>query len=70
MFQKYIQEHRKFMRGKEANPGQYFEDEDRLIYTTFSNKEGQGGPFTLQIDILDKKINESSSFKINMPDQV
>ncbi|TQR36965.1 hypothetical protein C7Y47_04435 [Lysinibacillus sphaericus] len=70
MFQKYIQEHRKFMRGKEANPSQYFEDEDRLIYTTFSNKEGRGGSFTLQIDILDKNTNESSSFEINMPDQV
>lgn len=70
MFQKYIQEHRKFMRGKEANPSQYFEDEDRFIYTTFSNKEGRGGSFTLQIDILDKNTNESSSFEINMPDQV
>lgn len=70
MFQKYIQEHRKFMRGKEANPSQYFEDEDRLIYTIFSNKEGRGGSFTLQIDILDKNTNESSSFEINMPDQV
>ncbi|MDM5247935.1 hypothetical protein [Lysinibacillus sp. G4S2] len=70
MFQKYIQEHRKFMRGKEANPGQYFEDEDRLIYTIFSNKEGRGDSFTLQIDILDKNTNESSSFEINMPDQV
>ncbi|QPQ31248.1 hypothetical protein [Lysinibacillus sp. JNUCC 51] len=70
MFQKYIQEHRKFMRGKEANPGQYFEDENRLIYTTFSNKEGRGESFILKIDILDKNTNESSSFEINMPDQV
>ncbi|MFJ8460548.1 hypothetical protein ACIQ57_15615 [Lysinibacillus xylanilyticus] len=70
MFQKYIQEHRNFMRGKELNPGQYFEDEDRLIYTIFSNKEGRGDSFTLQIDILDKNTNESSSFEINMPDQV
>ncbi|MGE7945608.1 hypothetical protein [Lysinibacillus sp. NPDC093688] len=70
MFQKYIQEHRKFMRGKQFNPGQYFEDEDRLIYTFFSNKEGRGDSFTLQIDILDKNTNESSSFEINMPDQV
>ncbi|WP_427110272.1 hypothetical protein [Lysinibacillus xylanilyticus] len=69
MFQKYIQEHRKFMRGKEANPGQYFEDEDRLIYTIFSNREGRDS-FTLQIDILDKHTNESSSFEINMPDQI
>jgi hypothetical protein len=70
MFQKYIQEHRKFMRGKQFNPGQYFEDEDRLIYTIFSNTEGRGDSFTLQIDTLDKNTNESSSFEINMPNQV
>jgi len=73
MFQKYIEEHRKFMRGKQFNPGQYFEDENRLIYTTFSNngrKEGRGDSFTLQIYILDKNTNDSSSFEINMPDQV
>ncbi|MFT9819161.1 hypothetical protein [Lysinibacillus sp. NPDC056185] len=73
MFQKYIQEHRSFMRGKELNPGLYFEDEDRLIYTTFQSngrKEGRGNLFTLQIDTLDKQTNDSSSFEINMPDQV
>ncbi|WP_374966925.1 hypothetical protein [Lysinibacillus sp. RS5] len=73
MFQKYIQEHRSFMRGKELNPGQYFEDEDRLIYTTFQSngrKDGRGNLFTLQIDTLDKHTNDSSSFEINMPDQV
>ena len=73
MFQKYIEEHRNFMRGKELNPGQYFEDEDRLIYTTFQSNgrdKGLGNLFTLQIDTLDKHTNDSSSFEINMPDQV
>lgn len=73
MFQKYIEEHRNFMRGKELNPGQYFEDEDCLIYTTFQSNgrdKGLGNLFTLQIDTLDKHTNDSSSFEINMPDQV
>ncbi|MGE7953984.1 hypothetical protein [Lysinibacillus xylanilyticus] len=73
MFQKYIQEYRNFMRGKVLNPGQYFEDEDRLIYTTFQSNgrnKGLGNLFTLQIDTLDKNTNDSSSFEINMPDQV
>jgi len=69
IFQKYIQEYRNFMRGKELNPGQYFEDEDRLIYTTLQSN-GLGNFFTLQIDALDKNTNDSSSFEINMPDQV
>lgn len=73
MFQKYMQEYRNFMRGKVLNPGQYFEDEDRLIYTTFQSNgrnKGIGNLFTLQIDTLDKKTNDSSSFEINMPEQV
>ncbi|WP_391122586.1 hypothetical protein [Psychrobacillus sp. L3] len=73
MFQKYIQEHRKFMRGKELTPWKYFEDEARLIYTTDPNngqKVIQGNLFTLQIDILDKQTNNSSSFEINAPARV
>ncbi|MFB7160229.1 hypothetical protein [Lysinibacillus sp. NPDC056232] len=73
MFQKYIQEHRSFMRGKLLNSGQYFEDEDRLIYVIFPNdgrKKGRGNFLTLQIDTLDKHTNESSSFEINTPVQV
>ncbi|MGE7917182.1 hypothetical protein [Lysinibacillus xylanilyticus] len=72
MFQKYIQEHRNFMRGKLLNPSQYFEDEDRLIYITFQSNgrnKGLGNLFTLQIDTLDKNTNDSSSFEINMSDQ-
>jgi len=73
MFQKYIQEHRNFMRGKEFNPGQYFEDEDRLIYVILPSggqKERRENLLTIQIDTLDKHTNESSSFEINAPVQV
>ncbi|QDQ02363.1 hypothetical protein FOH38_18825 [Lysinibacillus fusiformis] len=72
MFQKYIQEHRNFMRGKELNPSKYYEDEARLIYTTDPNnrqKVIQGNLLTLKIDILDKHTNNSSSFEINTPAQ-
>ncbi|MFJ7953644.1 hypothetical protein ACIQZG_19250 [Lysinibacillus sp. NPDC096418] len=70
MFQKYIQEHRKFMRGKHLAPWKYFEDEERLIYTTDPNNAQrviQGKSVALQIDILDKQTNNSSSFEINAP---
>lgn len=71
IFQKFIKEHRNFMRGKELNPTYYFEDEERLIYTNISNDERviQGIPLTLKIHILDKKTNKQSSFKINTPVQ-
>ena len=71
-FQKYIQEHRNFMRGKDRHPGKYFEDEARLIYATVPGdgwKLIQGDLLTLQIDILDKNTNDSSSFEINTPAQ-
>ncbi|MGG3891220.1 hypothetical protein [Metabacillus fastidiosus] len=72
MFQKFIKEHRSFMRGKQLNPGSYFEDEERLIYTNIPDdgrKVIQGSPLTFKIDILDKKTNERSSFEVNMPAQ-
>ena len=72
MFEKYIQEHRNFMRGKELHPSKYFEDESRLIYAAVQNngqKVIEGDSLTIQIDILDKNINDSSSFEINTPAQ-
>ncbi|KAB7709052.1 hypothetical protein F9802_02680 [Bacillus aerolatus] len=72
MFQKLIEEHRNFMRGKELNPSHYFEDRERLIYTSIPDngrKVIQGSPLTFKIDILDKKTNERSSFEINTPVQ-
>ncbi|MGE7094461.1 hypothetical protein ACQKII_24120 [Lysinibacillus sp. NPDC048646] len=72
MFQKYIQEHRNFMRGKDLYPSLYFEDEARLIYTDISDNYGkviQGNLLTFNIDILDKNTNDSTSFEINTPVQ-
>ncbi|QSB09897.1 hypothetical protein JTI58_23485 [Lysinibacillus fusiformis] len=69
ILQKYIDEHRKFMRGKELDPRKYFEDKTRLIYTTFLDDGRRGGWGDVQIDTLDKNTNESSSFKIHMPVQ-
>ncbi|KGR76956.1 hypothetical protein [Ureibacillus sinduriensis] len=69
-FQKYIQEHRNFMRGKELVPSNYYEDESRLIYGTIANKNKKiikGEPLTFQIEILDKDTNDHSSFEINTP---
>jgi len=70
LFQKFIQEHRNFMRGKFWYPSMYFEDEARLMYTAFQDKGrkmDQENHLTLQIDILDKNTNDSSSFEINTP---
>lgn len=66
-FEKYIQDYRKFMRGKVFDPSNYFEDDARLIYTDFSVKNRQ--VLTLQIDILDKQTNDSTSFEITTPTQ-
>ena len=71
MFQNYIEQHRSFMRGKELYPGNYFEDESRLIYTNVEKdrKVIEGNPLTFNIDILDKNTNDNSSFEINTPAQ-
>lgn len=70
MFEKYIQEHRNFMRGKRLDPSTYFEDEARLIYADFPyyyGQESQRNSLILQIDILDKQTNDSTTFEINTP---
>lgn len=71
MFQKYIKQHRSFMRGKELYPGNYFEDESRLIYTNVEKdrKVIEGNPLTFNIDILDKNTNDNSLFEIKTPAQ-
>lgn len=77
-FSKYIKEHRQYMRGKELNPNLYNEDEKRLIYTNVSVENesgfdmnfGPGSPSAFQIDILDKKTNKNSYFKIDTPKEV
>lgn len=70
-FEKYIQEHRSFMRGKVFHPSNFFEDDARLIYTIFSDFDGQviRRNLTLQVDTLDKQTNDSTSFEINVPAQ-
>lgn len=68
MFQQYFQEHRNFMRGKYLAPGNFFEDEGRIIHTTApgSGKEVmKGNPLTLAVAILDKKSNDSLSFDVS-----
>lgn len=66
--QRYIQEYRNFMRGKERVLNNYFEDETRLIYVNLPNEEVlKGNPITLKIDILDKETKDHASFKINTP---
>ncbi|KPN89710.1 hypothetical protein [Lysinibacillus sp. ZYM-1] len=72
ILQKFIDQHRHFMRGKESNLSKYFEDKERLIYTNFQNsgqKEIGDNFLPLQIDILDKKTNDNSFFEIDTPVQ-
>ncbi|MFJ7661605.1 hypothetical protein ACIQXW_04310 [Lysinibacillus sp. NPDC097162] len=68
MFQKYIEEHRNFMRGKVLFPSNFSEDQTHIIYAAPPNngqKVIQGDLLTLNIDLLDKKKNDNISFEVS-----
>jgi len=72
-YQQYFQEHRNFMRGKYLSPGNFFEDDVRIIHTTApGNGENvlKGNLLTMDISILDKKSNDSLSFDVSTTAQV
>ncbi|MFJ7406478.1 MULTISPECIES: hypothetical protein [unclassified Lysinibacillus] len=68
MFQNYIEEHRNFMRGKVLFPSNFSENETHIIYAAPPNngqKVIQGNLLILNIDLLDKKKNDSLSFEVS-----
>ncbi|MFJ7647622.1 hypothetical protein ACIQ1H_08730 [Lysinibacillus sp. NPDC097279] len=68
MFQNYIEEHRNFMRGKVLFPSNFSENETHIIYAAPPNKGQkviQGNLLTFNIDLLDKKKNDSLSFEVS-----
>ncbi|MEG0472240.1 MAG: hypothetical protein RR588_07875 [Solibacillus sp.] len=67
--QKYIEEHRQFMRGKQYFEENYFKDEARLIYAAIQDfdQARPGDSLIMEIDVLDVKTDERSSFEIQVP---
>lgn len=68
MMESYLKDYRSFMRGKDLVPGQFFEDEARLIYTDITNKDrivNEGDSLIFRIEMLDKHNNDSSSFEVS-----
>ena len=64
--QKYIEEHRNFMRGKDYNPTLYAEDDLRIIYAAIANKKPlyEDGKLKLQIELLDKQTKDRTTFEV------
>lgn len=67
MFQRLIDEHKSFMRGKAFIENNYFEDDTKLIYMN-EPEEGwkikEGDTYSYEVDILDKVKDEKTSFTI------
>ncbi|MEH7235277.1 hypothetical protein [Bacillus sp. JJ1562] len=64
-----VENYKQFMRGKSFFPSYFYEDEHVLVYVSI---EGRGvnvayGKAYFDIDILDKKSDESTPMKINLP---
>ena len=69
IFQKLIKNHKRFMRGKRLSPSSYYEDEHVLVYANFKGDfdRGPNRNVDFEIEILDKKTNESISFSADVP---
>lgn len=67
--EKLQKENRGFMRGKEARPSQFYENESMLIYATVSSdsNSSKNGDFEFDIEMLEKDSNETTAFKLGVP---
>lgn len=63
------QEYRSFMRGKEANPAMFYEDDERLVYggTPYDMIDFEN--YFFEIDVLHKATDERISFLTPIPDR-
>ncbi|MGG4266248.1 hypothetical protein [Peribacillus simplex] len=68
--ERLIKEHRSFMRGKDSISSLY-EDNDFLAYARVNSKITNNGKMEAEFDIalLEKKGEDETSFKIELPDQ-
>lgn len=64
-----VGDYKHFMRGKYLAPSSFYEDEDLLIYTNIEGRSINASPVNsyFDIDVLDKKSEESTSMKIDLP---
>lgn len=69
--QKYMKEHRKFMRGKQYDENYYYKDENYLVYAEIQDFDQvrSGDSLTIEMDVLNIKTDERSSFEIQAPAQ-
>ncbi|WP_019156285.1 hypothetical protein [Robertmurraya massiliosenegalensis] len=68
VFEKLIDEHRSFMRGKDIYGNSFFENENLLAYAGMKRDFNYSSiDYTLDVDILDKKTNDTNSFQYKVP---
>ncbi|WP_339195639.1 hypothetical protein MKY27_13390 [Solibacillus sp. FSL R5-0449] len=67
VFQKLIDEHKSFMRGKALIANNYFEDDTKLVFVKDPEeawKVKEGETYSYKVDVLDKVKDTTSSFEI------
>ncbi|MCU9614938.1 hypothetical protein OEV98_15440 [Caldibacillus lycopersici] len=64
IFDKWIKEHRNFMRGKDLFTGYFYEDEQQFVYANLVQKGNS--KFIFDIAALNKKNNEKASFTMDL----
>lgn len=70
VFEKLIEQHKSFMRGKDTMPNYFFEDEAILAYASIE-RDGyyETAKTSFDIEVLEKKSGETTSIQMDLPKQ-
>ncbi|MFS0862295.1 hypothetical protein [Fredinandcohnia sp. 179-A 10B2 NHS] len=68
VFEKLIEAHKSFMRGKDTMPNYFYEDEGTLAYASIE-RDGyyETAKSSFDIEVLDKKSGETSTIQMDLP---
>jgi hypothetical protein len=69
VLKKLIEQYRNFMRSKELMPNNFYEDKNLLAYASIKEKNLYGSTknITFDIDVLDKKLEKTTAFQLEIP---
>jgi len=62
-----VERHKNFMRSKDFNPNHFFEDDNTVAYAHI--KDPSEGDFSFEIELLTKESEETTSFKLEVPEK-
>lgn len=68
---KLVEEHKRFMRGKDLFSNKFYNDENILVYANIKGKNSYEAmkDFAFDIEVLDKKVDKTVSIELDVPEK-